>query len=436
MYEDGVTQMKKLQISENFAGNETNVADAIHDFEQNILLVEGNGKFRGKIRIEPSGKAIRPNKIEHFQDESTNDMYFDDLSGGFNQQDIYSSDDDELGGAKQDGEGLIDNSQEKNNNYEDGEYSEVGFDDLSGGFDIYKAFEETDYVFESSGTEEEEEKSGVHFLDLSPGEVFLSGDPSKLQLNHIFKDEFGEEQKPTEWKIRHELDQNSVDHYTELTFATLGFAPLATEEEDFGGFGGFNEFGGGSNYGMFEDNFESEEKQGNEAEPDDGTKDRVIMRLSSLAKQDTIVASEDSFVGIGTRWPSVKLDVNGGVQGTSGYSAASDARYKTNVRKIEGVDALKLINKIRPVWFEWKWWKKTFQDRRFSSEPNQIGFIAQEMERILPQIVRENHDGYKSIQYSSLIPILVSGLEELSNELSMLKDKISSLENLVLNNHD
>ena len=80
----------------------------------------------------------------------------------------------------------------------------------------------------------------------------------------------------------------------------------------------------------------------------------------------------------------------------------SDRRLKKNITKIE--HALSIINKIGGYTYNWK--KETNQPL------TQIGVIAQEVQEVLPEIVKINDDGILSVSYSSLIPILIEGMKE------------------------
>jgi len=56
------------------------------------------------------------------------------------------------------------------------------------------------------------------------------------------------------------------------------------------------------------------------------------------------------------------------------------------------------------------------------------GFVAQEVQKVLPNIVYENQDGYLSVNYIELIPLLIQSAKEFQIENKELKDRIESLE--------
>ena len=50
-----------------------------------------------------------------------------------------------------------------------------------------------------------------------------------------------------------------------------------------------------------------------------------------------------------------------------------------------------------------------------------LGFSAQEVEKILPELVHEDEDGIKSIKMVEMIPLLVGAIQDLKKELELLK---------------
>ncbi len=122
-----------------------------------------------------------------------------------------------------------------------------------------------------------------------------------------------------------------------------------------------------------------------------------------------------------------KLYVNGNMQATS-YNALSDERLKQQIYTLSG--ALETINQLRGVSYYWKKERKTVDISR-----NTYGFIAQEVEQILPNIITTCSGesvngiyGQKSLNYNSIIPWLVEAVKEITQENTELKQKVSSLE--------
>ena len=120
-------------------------------------------------------------------------------------------------------------------------------------------------------------------------------------------------------------------------------------------------------------------------------------------------------VGIGRNNPSVKLDVNGSVNCTGG-TCSSDERWKKNIVTLPNV--LDNIKQMRGVSYFWK--TEAFPDQNFKAD-KQIGLIAQEVEKVYPELVKTNNEGYKSMDYMSLTAVLLEGLKEQQKEIEELK---------------
>jgi len=99
-----------------------------------------------------------------------------------------------------------------------------------------------------------------------------------------------------------------------------------------------------------------------------------------------------------------------------GYGTGSDERLKTDIKTIE--NALDKTLLLRGVEF-----------KMFEIEPDRkrIGLIAQEVELIVPEVVRE-YEGIKSIEYQNLVGLLVEAIKELNN-------KVINLENILIKNN-
>jgi hypothetical protein len=100
----------------------------------------------------------------------------------------------------------------------------------------------------------------------------------------------------------------------------------------------------------------------------------------------------------------------------------SDSRVKTNVVSMtEGLDK---IDQIRPVTFDWVP-TENVSDR----EGADFGFIAQELEEVLPEVVHTRGDGYKTVMYEKVVPVLVQAMKEQQAMIEALKAEIELLKN-------
>jgi len=97
------------------------------------------------------------------------------------------------------------------------------------------------------------------------------------------------------------------------------------------------------------------------------------------------------------------------------YGAPSDKRYKENIKPIES--ALDKAVKLQGVTFDWK------ETDSILDIKEDIGFIAQDVQKVVPELVRENEDGKLSLRYQGVTPILLEAIKELKAEIDLLKSK-------------
>jgi hypothetical protein len=100
-------------------------------------------------------------------------------------------------------------------------------------------------------------------------------------------------------------------------------------------------------------------------------------------------------------------------------TAISDQRLKENIRPLN--NGLSIIDRLNPVMFDWK-------EGKGLDKKNDVGFIAQEFEKVFPNSVTESLAGddgisYKALNHGELIPTLVKAIQELKAEIDLLKNK-------------
>ena len=100
------------------------------------------------------------------------------------------------------------------------------------------------------------------------------------------------------------------------------------------------------------------------------------------------------------------------------FVQSSDRRFKKNIKAIE--NPLASILNIKGVRYDWR--KEEFPEKNFSDK-NQIGFIAQDLERIFPEMVFTDEKGYKSVDYGRLTPVLVEAMKDLVLQNETLKNQ-------------
>ncbi|MCP4753245.1 MAG: tail fiber domain-containing protein [Proteobacteria bacterium] len=127
-------------------------------------------------------------------------------------------------------------------------------------------------------------------------------------------------------------------------------------------------------------------------------------------------------VGIGTTVPNYTLDVRGTV-GNNTTTHHSDRRWKRNIEPLEY--SLEKVTNLRGVSFEWR--RDEFQEMNFS-EDRHIGVVAQEVEKVLPELVHTGNDGFKSVEYANMVPMLIEAIKEQQNQIEELKNRIRQIE--------
>jgi len=146
--------------------------------------------------------------------------------------------------------------------------------------------------------------------------------------------------------------------------------------------------------------------------------------IRSAADAGKVVIQDQSasaYVGIGTSTPFYKLDVNGIIRGNN--VSPSDARWKKNIAPL--TNALDTIEQLRGVRYEWR--ADEFPKINFEPGP-QIGLIAQEVKKILPEAVSQDREGFYSVAYTKLIPVLVEGMKEQQGQLRAKDARVAALE--------
>jgi hypothetical protein len=174
--------------------------------------------------------------------------------------------------------------------------------------------------------------------------------------------------------------------------------------------------------------------------------------LGSTENTGRMAIMPDGNVGIGTfnAIPTIadKLQVFGDIRvGTSGTNGcinnfagtgligtcSSDRRLKKNITRFGNV--LDQLTSLQPVHYFWR--ANEFPERHFGNEQN-YGLIAQDVEAVLPELVKADSEGYKAVDYSKLPLLTIQAVKELNqkvkdldSENDALKARIAELERLM-----
>ena len=110
------------------------------------------------------------------------------------------------------------------------------------------------------------------------------------------------------------------------------------------------------------------------------------------------------------------------VYATAGSIQTSDQRLKTNIKPLE--KALDKVLTLNGVTYEWR--VKEFPQMNFDSDRH-VGVLAQELEAVLPEAVVTGNDGYKSVNYSNITPLLIEAVKEQQGIISNQQKEIDEL---------
>lgn len=147
------------------------------------------------------------------------------------------------------------------------------------------------------------------------------------------------------------------------------------------------------------------------------------LRIFNTSELNGLVIKENGFIGMGNSDPTVRLQVNGDIIANS-IAGSSDIRYKTNIRPVE--NALDKVKSLRGVYFNWN--QKAFPTKDFSDK-TELGFIAQEVEKVLPEVVMKDKtaEEYRSVKYDKVVALLVEAIKEQQKQIDSLTIKVNKL---------
>lgn len=101
----------------------------------------------------------------------------------------------------------------------------------------------------------------------------------------------------------------------------------------------------------------------------------------------------------------------------------SDIRYKKDIHPLKS--SLEKVLELRGVTYEWD--KDKVHGAGFR-EGKQIGLIAQEVEKVLPELVHTDRRGYKTLSYDKLVPVLIEAVKDQQKEITEQKAAIAKLQ--------
>ncbi|WP_310393902.1 tail fiber domain-containing protein [Hymenobacter sp.] len=157
---------------------------------------------------------------------------------------------------------------------------------------------------------------------------------------------------------------------------------------------------------------------------------------TGLTRRPIFAVQNQTFGGSATVNPISVFEVRpGGQVVASGdfvgnnFFISSDERFKSDIKPMS--DALSTIRKMNGRTYAFK--QKDFPTHNFP-EGRSDGFIAQELQKVMPEAVVKQPDGYLAVNYSAVIPLLVEAVKQLDakqNETAQLQEQLGTLQKQV-----
>jgi hypothetical protein len=151
-----------------------------------------------------------------------------------------------------------------------------------------------------------------------------------------------------------------------------------------------------------------------------GTANQVIMTtvggVTTLSTpQDLAPTSRTRFASLGVGVAPSTVD--GRIDAANDVVAfsTSDARLKQDIRPIGS--ALEKVRDLNGVLFTWD----TDTVDVHGYEGQSVGVLAQDVQRVLPEAVRERDNGYLAVDYEKLVPLLIEAIKDLTDEIEQLR---------------
>lgn len=134
---------------------------------------------------------------------------------------------------------------------------------------------------------------------------------------------------------------------------------------------------------------------------------------NAISLKQAMILNVSGNLGIGTTNPSTILHANGEITATD-FNTTSDLNVKENIEIIS--DAVVKVSQINGV---------TFNFKADNTKQRHAGVIAQDVEKVLPEAVKEMSDGIKHVAYGNLIGLLVEAIKDQQKQIDELKALIN-----------
>ena len=144
-----------------------------------------------------------------------------------------------------------------------------------------------------------------------------------------------------------------------------------------------------------------------------------------LATTTNGIHIQNGGLGVGTDAGATDGEIRATGDITAFYT--SDQSLKENVKNIE--NPLDKINQINGVTFDWTddYIESQGGNDDYFMRKNDVGVIAQEVEKVLPEVIGTRANGTKAVKYDRIVALLIEGIKDLNKQVSDLKTEIEEL---------
>jgi hypothetical protein len=145
--------------------------------------------------------------------------------------------------------------------------------------------------------------------------------------------------------------------------------------------------------------------------------------MSDLNINGSIVVS-DGIITSGSIFTHADITASGDIVASGDVIAqwdGSDIRLKENLSPIS--NSLKSISQLTGYTFDWN-----YPGKEHIYNGHDVGLIAQDVQKILPEAVGMRNDGYLSLSYERIIPLLINGIKEQQVKINELNERLLKLE--------
>lgn len=151
----------------------------------------------------------------------------------------------------------------------------------------------------------------------------------------------------------------------------------------------------------------------------------TVFSGSSAITSSNVLIDESGSLGVGVSYDQLPLDyklvVSGSIKATGTVLQSSDVNLKKDITNVD--NALDIVNNLQGVYYNWK------DEQQDKEDGRNIGVIAQEVEKLLPEVVFKDRTNYLSVNYSGIVPVLIEAIKEQNQLISTLEKRIETLEN-------